>query len=76
MAGIGDTIRSAVMDMVPGNAANKINAAVGGKNDGHTTSGMDAAMQAHADQQHPVNVPTKTRKDGSLVLMGDSDYGK
>jgi hypothetical protein len=26
----------------------------GGHNDGHTTSGMDAAMQAHADQQHPV----------------------
>lgn len=25
------------------------------KNDGHTTSGLDAAMQAHADQQHPLN---------------------
>lgn len=69
-----DTIRNKVLDMVPGDAARKVNAALGGKNDGHTTSGMDAAMQAHADQQHPV--PTKTRKDGSLVLMGDADYGK
>lgn len=24
-------------------------------NDGHTTSGMDAAMQAHADKLHPVD---------------------
>lgn len=26
----------------------------GGHRDGHTTSGMDAAMQAHADKHHPV----------------------
>jgi hypothetical protein len=25
-----------------------------GKNDGHTTSGMDHAMQKHADKLHPV----------------------
>lgn len=29
-------------------------AAQGGKRDGHTTSGLDAAMQAHADKLHPV----------------------
>jgi hypothetical protein len=33
----------------------KINSALTGKNDGHTTSGMDAAMQKHADEIHPVN---------------------
>jgi hypothetical protein len=68
----------------------QINNALAGKKpapstgDGHTTSGMDRAMQAHADKLHPVagaqqgnSKPqaTHTRKDGSLILMGDSDYG-
>lgn len=26
----------------------------GGKKDGHTTSGLDHAMQKHADREHPV----------------------
>jgi hypothetical protein len=60
----------------------RINAALTGKTAG-TTSGLDAAMQAHADKMHPVAgaqqtnskpAPTRTRKDGSLILMGDSDY--
>lgn len=29
----------------------KVNAAL----NGHTTSGLDAAMQAHADREHPVS---------------------
>lgn len=33
----------------------------GGLNNGHTTSGMDAAMQAHADQQHPVGSVPDTK---------------
>lgn len=56
---------------------------------GHTTSGLDAAMQAHADKLHPVNsgagqaqrdsgkVATsslKKRADGSLILPNDGDY--
>lgn len=30
-----------------------------GGGDGHTTSGLDAAMSAHADKLHPVNTPPK-----------------
>ena len=40
----------------------KISAALAG----HTTSGLDAAMQAHADELHPVNPDTK---------MGSSPLG-
>lgn len=63
----------------------KINAAL----TGHTTSGLDKAMQDHADKMHPVGagagvqqtngpkIATKTlrkRADGSLILPMDSDY--
>jgi hypothetical protein len=57
------------------------------KNDGHTTSGLDAAMQAQADKLHPTGggaqqgnsakVATsslKRRVDGSMILPMDGDY--
>lgn len=60
MAGFGDTLKNAILDVVPGDAARKIsNALTPG-----TTSGIDSAMQAHADRQHPVG-PTR-RADGSI----------
>ena len=34
--------------------ATAITKALNGANDGHTTSGMDKAMQDHADKMHPV----------------------
>ena len=55
-------LRDTILDMVPGDAARKLstaigNAGAGGKNDGHTTSGMDLALQNHADKMHPVDRP-------------------
>lgn len=82
MAGIfdkvGDAIRNAALDVVPGDAARKIPAAMSGATAG-TTSGMDAAMQAHADKMHPVTSgPTvfKKRSDGTPIYPNDSDYSK
>ena len=55
MAGFGDALTNFVLGRVPGDAARKSRDAMsGGRNDGHTTSGMDAAMQDHADKVHPV----------------------
>lgn len=67
----------------------KISAALSpAQGDGHTTSGIDSAMQAQANKLHPTGsgagvqqktsapVATKFRKDGSVILMGDSDYGQ
>lgn len=71
MAGIGDTIRNAVLDMVPGDAARKVSKALSGAN-----SSLPS-MNDHADAMHPVPQrpnATRTRKDGSLILMGDKDY--
>lgn len=48
--GWGDSIKGAILDVVPGDAARKLSSAM----DGHTTSGLDRAMQSHADQEHPV----------------------
>lgn len=47
--GLGDKIRGAVESMV---GAKPVTNALSGKTAG-TTSGIDAAMQAHADQVHP-----------------------
>ncbi len=53
---------------------------------GHTTSGMDAAMQAQANKLHPVGGGVQQREsktatsslrkraDGSLILPNDGDY--
>lgn len=64
--GLGDTLRKGIMDAT---GASNITNALGGdpapaKDPGNfpprprstvgTTSGMDAAMQVHADEQHPV----------------------
>lgn len=70
MSGIGDKIRGAIMGAVPG--ANQISKALGG-NDGHTTSGIDSAMQAHANKEHPVGNGITRRKDGSLRFPLDGD---
>lgn len=75
-----------------GNPFDAINNALTGKSQPARSgvSGLDTAMSAHADKVHPVGggttkgaqqgaaapTSTKTRKDGSLILMGDSDYGK
>lgn len=60
MAGFGDSVKNAILGAIPGDAARKISTAL----TPGTTSGIDSAMQAHADQQHPVGV-TK-RPDGSI----------
>ena len=73
MSGLGDKIRGAITSLVP--PANPISKALSG--DGHTTSGMDRAMQQHADKLHPAPGRAGTvrkRADGSVVLMGDADY--
>lgn len=50
----------------------KVNAALtgkadqGGLRDGHTTSGMDAALQAHVNKIHPVS-DTKVTKSADPV---------
>lgn len=56
--GIFDPIVAALSDKKPA------------ANDGHTTSGLDAAMQAHADKLHPVN------SSGAGVQQKDSGPGK
>lgn len=51
---IGGAIKGAILDMIPGDAARKIPNAMAGTTTG-TTSGLDAAMQAHANQVHPLS---------------------
>lgn len=46
--GLGDKIRGAIETAI---GAAPVNKALG------TTSGLDAAMQAHADEKHPVASP-------------------
>lgn len=70
MSGIGSKIRDAIMGAVP--PANPINKALGGTTG--TTSGMDKAMQDHADQQHPVPSRVRRRPGGGVYLPGDADY--
>lgn len=72
MAGFSDVLKNAILGAAPGDATNKVNAALGGNNDGHTTSGMDAAMQAHANKVHPVSGITR-RKDGSIKYPLDDN---
>lgn len=50
--GLGDKIRGAIEEATGMGAISK---ALGGTTG--TTSGIDRAMQAHADQQHPVSPP-------------------
>lgn len=69
--GLGDAIRGAILGVVPGDAANKINKAL----TPGTTSGMDAAMQSQADKLHPTsggNGITR-RPDGSLKFPLDGN---
>jgi len=70
---MGSWLQSKLLDMVPGNAARKVSAglqnqpqpaaqpAAAPQPDGHTTSGLDYAMQQHADQIHPVNRAPRLR---------------
>lgn len=51
--GFGDKIRDAINNATGANAIAKAMT----PSDGHTTSGLDRAMQQHADQQHPVASP-------------------
>lgn len=77
--GIGDSIKGAILDQIPGDAVRKITSALSGTTAG-TTSGLDAAMQAHADQQHPVgspgnpNAPGLNPKAAKYKLRLPSDY--
>ena len=53
MAGLGESLTNFILDRVPGDAARKTRDAMS-HGDGHTTSGLDQAMQDHADKVHPV----------------------
>ncbi len=58
VTGINDVVKG-VRDVTGASAITKAlsgagRADAGGHNDGHTTSGMDKAMQDHADKMHPV----------------------
>lgn len=64
--GLGDKIRGAISDAIGATPVTKALT----PNNGHTTSGLDAAMQAHADKVHPL----LKRSDGSLILPLDQDY--
>jgi hypothetical protein len=66
MAGFGDTIRNAIQNATGASSVTKALA-------GHTTSGLDAAMQQHADQVHPVK-PLQKRADGTPIYPLDQDY--
>lgn len=49
-------LRDSILGLIPGDAANKVSAAMNNATAG-TTSGLDKAMQAHADEKHPVSPP-------------------
>lgn len=70
MSGIGNRIREAIIGAVP--PANPIRKALGGT--AGTTSGMDKAMQDHADQQHPVPSRVRRKPGGGVYLPGDEGY--
>lgn len=71
MSGLGDTIRNAINKATN---ATPIAKAMGGGSTPGTTSGIDAAMQQHANKVHPVpgagNGITR-RPDGSLKFPLD-----
>lgn len=71
--GFGDYLKGKILDAVPGDAARKVSTAIGGtQGDGHTTSGLDQAMQNHADKLHPVR---KLRPGAEkYAFHPDSDY--
>lgn len=53
-------LKDAILGVIPGDAARKVSSAMG---DGHTTSGLDSAMQAQANKLHPA--PTWPSRDHS-----------
>lgn len=59
-------LKGALLSAVPGDAARKVGSALG---DGHTTSGLDAAMQTQANKLHPVGAAP--RKDGRIPSAYD-----
>jgi hypothetical protein len=73
--GIADTLRNTIMGAVPGDAARKVSGAMAKANGTlGTTSGLDAAMQSHADDVHPVDRPAvdpselRRGADGSVIF--------
>lgn len=65
--GLGDKIRSAILGSSPiapvKSAMDKANAG--------TTSGLDAAMQAHADQVHPTGYSGPATAPGKIKQWGE-----
>lgn len=55
-------LRDSILGLIPGDAANKVSAAMGKANatvntPGHVTSGLDQAMRDQADKEHPASPP-------------------
>lgn len=57
--GFGDALRDGILNAT---GLAPVKKAIDGATSPGTTSGIDAAMQAHADQQHPVGAATKPGK--------------
>lgn len=56
MAGLGDTLKGMILGNTPaGKVSGAMNSATLSNNNGHTTSGIDSALSAHADKIHPVD---------------------